>query len=457
MRAQWDYILALIMLALVLPELAHACSCSGPGPVRCNLLLKESSAIFVGRVVEVENQPNPNPKLGDTGQSRYIFAVSESFAGMSGGEAIVYSGRGGADCSYHFKKGEQYLVYAYKGSDQILHATTCSRTQPAAGAEILLRQLRAAKEHKPVASLYGVLQRAQQPYEGTWNGDYDRPVTNTKIRLRSKSGKVFTTKTDGSGAYAFYNLPEGIYQVSADLPQDLGIAQTILSDPPSPIDLPAQSCYEYDIEAMPRARIVGHLVAPDGTFIEGAVELFAQETYAPERQENGWWEYAKGEKGFQFLHVVPGNYILVFNNSEKPDADAPYPRTFYPGVTDFARAVPVHVAEIDREINADIHLSSGEETNEITVQLEWPGLYKSKKEDVLFLFFHSDSGDHPIARDSGDHAFSARILKRATYLVKGVAFCASRQQVETPSITIHGSDIFTEPLILRFPENACLH
>jgi hypothetical protein len=405
--------------------------------------------------VEVENPPNPDSKVGDTGQSRYTFAVSETFAGTSGGEAIVYSGRGGADCSYHFKKGEQYLVYAYQVSDQTLHATICSRTQPAGRAEILLRQLRAAKEHKPVASIYGLLQRTQQPYNGTWSADYDQPVPNTKIHLRLNSGKVFTTKTDGFGAYAFYDLPEGTYQVSADLPQNLGIAQTILSDAPPPITLPAQSCYQYDIDAMPQSRIIGHLFAPDGSLVDGGVELFTRESYEQEREKSGWWEYAEGEKGFHFLHVAPGDYILVFNNSDKADPGAPYPRTFYPGVTDFARAVPLHVSEDDREVKADIHLSGGEETNEIMVRLEWSGLYKGKKDDLLFLSFTSDSGDHPFAHDMGGQVFSARILKRATYNLKGVAFCSSQQHVETPAITIHGSDIFTAPLVLRFPENAC--
>src|SRR5882757_5334546 len=110
----------LIVAALIflLPGMARACSCSGPGPVPINLLLKESDAIFVGTVVEVENSPDPDPRAPETGQTRYTFAVSEEFAGTLSGEAVVYSGRGGADCSTHFKPGEQYLVYAYRASDK---------------------------------------------------------------------------------------------------------------------------------------------------------------------------------------------------------------------------------------------------------------------------------------------------------------------------------------------------
>jgi hypothetical protein len=405
-------------------------------------------------VIEVENPPNPDPKVGDTGQSRYTFAVSEAFAGASGGEVIVYSGRGGADCSYHFKKGEQYLVYAYQ-VDETLHASVCSRTQPARGAEVLLRQLRAAKEGKPVASLYGVLRRTQQPYTGTFNEDYDQPLPKTMIRLRSKAGKVFIAKSNDFGEYAFYSLPQDVYTLSADLPANLSVAQTILSKPPPPIRLPAQSCYQYDIEAMPQARITGHLIGPDGKFAEGSVELFSEEGFA-KQQQRGWWEYGKREEGFHFDHVAPGNYILVVNNSGRLDADSPYPRNFYPGVTDPARAARIHVTEDDHDINADIHLSGGEATSEIAVRLEWTGNYKPRKDDYVFLTIRSDASDSPYAYASDDGLYSAHLFTRATYTLQGVVHCGPDKSAKTDSLTIQGSQVFTGPIILRFPESACV-
>jgi hypothetical protein len=455
MRRNWRQIAGLAFLLVFHPGLAHACSCIGPGPQPCRLLLKESTAIFVGTVVEIENPPDPDPKASQAGQARYTFAVSERFAGTARGEVVVYSGRGGADCSYHFQKGEQYLVYAYNMDDQTLHASICSRTQPTMGAEVLLRQLRAAKEGKQVASLYGVLSRTQQPYESTFHQDYDRPMPGTTVRLRGKSGRVFATKTNDSGEYAFYSLPRDDYQVSADLPRNLIVAQTILSNPPAPINLPAQSCYQYDIEAMPRTRIIGHLVGPDGRFTEGSVELFSEEVVA-QQKKRGWWEYAKAAEGFRFDRVAPGNYILIFNNSNQIDPDAPYPRTFYPGVTDPARASLIHVTEDDRDIIADIHLSGGEETSEVTVRVEWTGVYKTGKDDTLYLNIQSDIGDSPSPSESGNGFFSVRLLKRATYTVRGSVYCASGKDAETGSVIIHGSDVFSAPIVLRLPENACV-
>jgi len=87
MLALQRQILALAVI-LALPGLARACSCSEPGPLPFNRLLKESDAIFVGTVVEAENPPNSDPTASKTGEARYTFAVSEEFAGSFHGEAV---------------------------------------------------------------------------------------------------------------------------------------------------------------------------------------------------------------------------------------------------------------------------------------------------------------------------------------------------------------------------------
>jgi hypothetical protein len=451
----------LIMAALIflLPGMARACSCSGPGTVPINLLLKESDAIFVGTVVEVENPPDPDPRAPETGQTRYTFAISEEFAGTLSGEAVVYSGRGSADCSAHFKPGEQYLVYAYRASDKTLHATICSRTQLAAGAQILLRQLRAAKEDKPVASLYGTLRRTQHPYDGTWSQEYEQPIANTGVHLRSKTGKVFTTTTDDSGGYAFYDLPQGVYEVSADLPNNLTVAQTILSDPPPPVALTPQSCYQHDIEALPQTSITGHLVGPDGSFASGAVELFAENIYAQQKEKRGWWEYAKGDKGFRFDRVAPGNYILVFNASGRIAPDTPYPRTFYPGVPDLARAAVIHVTGSDRQIDAIVHLSQPRDTRRLSVRLIWQGIKNTE-----FLMVHANGSEGATTADqiTPDH-YELTLLTGVKYEVYASQICGYRvtENSSTPAGELFSSKVVLDPdsqaseITLVFPSGPC--
>jgi hypothetical protein len=394
------------------------------------------------------------------GQARYTFSVAEEFAGALSGKAVVYSGRGGADCSAHFKPGEQYLVYAYRATDKTLHATICSRTQLAAGAEILLRQLRAAKENMPVASLYGTLRRTQPPNDGTWNQEYEQPMANTGVHLRSKTGKVFTTMTDDSGGYAFYDLPQGIYEVSADLPNNLTVAQRILSDPPRPITLPPQSCYQYDIEALPQTNIVGHLVAADGSFASGPVELFAESIYAQQEEKRGWWEYAEGDKGFRFNRVAPGNYILVFNASGRATPGIPYPRIFYPGVQDQARAAVIHVTESDRQIEANVHLPQPRDTRKLSVRLIWQGI-----KDTAFLMVHADASEGrgtTADQITPDH-YELTLLTGVKYEVYASQICGYRvtKNSSAPAGELFSSKVVLDPdsqaseITLVFPSGPC--
>lgn len=456
---RWQ-LLIVATLIFLLPGMARACSCSGPDPLPINLLLKESDAIFVGTVVEVENPPDPDPRGPETGQARYTFAVSEEFAGALSGKAVVYSGRGGADCSAHFKPDEQYLVYAYRASDKTLHATVCSRTQLAAGAEILLHQLRAAKENKPVASLYGTLRRSQQPYDATWNQEYEQPIANTGVHLRSKTGKVFTTTTDDSGGYAFYDLPQGIYEVSADLSNNLTVAQTILSDPPPPITLPPRSSYQHDIEALPQTSITGHLVGSDGSFASGPVELFAENIYAQQKEKGGWWEYAEGDKGFRFDRVTPGDYILVFNASGRITPDTPYPRTFYPGVPDLARATVIHVTESDRQIDANVRLSQPSDTRTLSIRLIWQGI---KNTDFLLVHANTSEGSGTTAVQITPDHYELTLLTRVKYEVYASQICGYRvtKNSSAPAGELFSSKVVLDPdsqtseITLIFPSGPC--
>jgi hypothetical protein len=87
---------------------ASACSCLvGPGPQGTCEDFKLRGPSFVDTVIDIENPPKEswrNPDQG--GLSRYRFRVDENIRGFDQKEVDVYSGRGFADCSYHFRIGE---------------------------------------------------------------------------------------------------------------------------------------------------------------------------------------------------------------------------------------------------------------------------------------------------------------------------------------------------------------
>jgi hypothetical protein len=450
MREFSRHLLALAFLALILPELARACTCSEPGPAPCRLL-QEASLVFLGTVVDIENPPNSDPKVEDRGLSRYHFRVDERFAGTRAEDLDIYSGRGGADCSYHFLSGQQYLVFAYKDDKGRLSTGICSRTQPAAQAQILLTTLRAIRDGQEVPSLFGVLWRTQSSYGSAELENYDAPLVNKVVRLKSQTNAEFSSVTDQTGAYAFYGLPAGNYQVSADL----GASHLKMGE--SSLALPAHACYPLNIFTVPATRIQGHVVAPDGHNIETGVELFLAGKYSSGRGE---WEYSKGDEGFQFNGIAPGDYVLVFNNGEHLDPDAPFPRTFYPAAPDLARAAPIHVTEGDEVINADIHLPNGRETRKLSVRLMWLGV---KKPDIVLVSASGSEGRAPFAQQISPEHYELTLLRGVRYEINASQDCGMRVSgnTATPIGAVHSSSVVLEPenpateVTLVFPAGPC--
>jgi hypothetical protein len=234
---------------------AMACSCGSlPSlPGNCHEW-KATGPSFVGTVIDIENPADERRGADQSGLSRYRFRVDENISGFEEKEVDVYSGRGGADCSYHFQMGQSYFVTPYKGTASWmalygsasgkLMATICTEIQPAASAGALLAELRARKRGSIIE---GVLRTKQQPY------DYNQEMPDVTVELRGKS-TMLSTQTDSDGVYRFTGISSGTYQLAAKLPPDF---PHLLSPPgealPS-ITITDQACYAKDIYALPVAR-----------------------------------------------------------------------------------------------------------------------------------------------------------------------------------------------------------
>lgn len=106
---------------------ARACTCDLP---LVNLTLKQqvmkaqkqSQAVFVGKVVQVVQ----NPEAYGVSVN---FLVERVWKGKLSREVTILTGQGGGDCGYRFEVGESYLVYA-SGSNESLSTNICHRTAP---------------------------------------------------------------------------------------------------------------------------------------------------------------------------------------------------------------------------------------------------------------------------------------------------------------------------------------
>ena len=160
----WLLRLAAVALLLGLPpalrtERVLACSCGGPPSIQESL--EEATAVFAGRVVDMEAW-----RTEDDYGIHVTFAVSRVWKGPAGAELVAYtSSLGAGDCGFPLELGEEYLVYAY---DEAFEIWLCTRTAPIWYAEDDLEEL--GERHAPVAGATGeveVVAPPQPPAVGT--------------------------------------------------------------------------------------------------------------------------------------------------------------------------------------------------------------------------------------------------------------------------------------------------
>jgi hypothetical protein len=224
-----------------------ACTCvTAPRTPNC-ADLKPIGLSFVGTVIGIENPPAERPGADQSGLSRYRFRIDENISGFDQKEVDIYSGRGGGDCSYHFRMGESYFVAPYKGTAALmaiygaepgkLMAGICTATQPISNATDLLKELRARK--RGGATVVGVLRTEPGP------DDFNHRIPDATVELRTAS-TTLSIKTDADGSYQFYGVPAGTYQFAVKVPADFQVAADKTAVLPS-ITIADQSCYAKDI------------------------------------------------------------------------------------------------------------------------------------------------------------------------------------------------------------------
>lgn len=141
--------LVLLMSGVVEVDKARACSCAMPGSPQEHLA--RASAVFSGRVKNVE-EASEGPFTSYTDPVEVVFEVKKVWKGGFSGdeEMIVTTARDGAMCGYGFVEGESYLVYA--NGEDILNVSLCGRTsvldQASADLEYL-NSLTPAEEGSP--------------------------------------------------------------------------------------------------------------------------------------------------------------------------------------------------------------------------------------------------------------------------------------------------------------------
>jgi len=471
-------ILAMFLILFFLPDGISACTCSKAPPGAC-AGLQSDDVVFIGTVVKIENvgpeagsEPSASDAASVTGSApasdatpvtRYHFKIDEKFAGPDVTEIDVFSGGDDSDCGYTFQKGSQYIVFTQQETEGRLFATICNGTRPSSDGRALIPQLRAMRNHQQIASVFGVLRRSDPPLLAPAD-DPDDPLPSIKLKLRSKYDR-FATSTGPDGVYTFYDVHAGEYHFSATLPARMELSERTLPGALPPFKIPNDACYEYNVDALPLGKIRGSVLGPDQKPLRVAsVELYRAEKFKD--TEPGLWGF-QGSKGeFEFDHVGPGDYVLVFNRLNREDPNSPYPRAFFPGVGNQSEMTIITLKDGEQLLKADIQVSGGYPTRSVRVQLKWRD---GRPPGEVTVMAKASKGENPAAQRIGEGIYDFTLLQSARYTIsgwedldpqrlsqrRGKETCAIPARIDADSVTIDGADTETSQITLTFPSITC--
>jgi hypothetical protein len=208
---------------------------------------------------------------------------------------------------------------------------------------------------------------------------------------------------------------------------------------------------EHGITALPKAGITGHVVNDSGTPLDlASVALYREELYGKQGSFPGWRELQEGSKPFVFDHIAPGRYILVFNEKDNRNPDAPFGRTFFGDVADVSKARRLVVSETDGVITADIHVRDGTATRRIRVKVVGQD---GKPYEDAFLSFIPDAG-FPVHQ--GDGVYTVNLLKGSAYRITARSFCLLKSGVPSKAkVSAQIEETSASELTLVMPGEPC--
>ena len=236
------------------------------------------------------------------------------------------------------------------------------------------------------------------------------------------------------------------------MPDALTLGDRITSNPPSPFELTRHSSFDYDLEALPTGQIRGHVVGPDGKPLTTAsVALYRAEGFAPGGA--GLFTSQVEGKPFDFLHLPPGDYLVVFTGTSP---DAPFPPTFYPDAPDSQAATAIHLSDGQQMSDVEIHVKGAIPTRNITVRLHWNGRTPSDYYPP-HVIVEASEGKPPHPFSPAPDTYALNLFLTARYTIHAQTFCRSgaKGAVDTPALTVDGADSSVSTVDLTFGKGQC--
>jgi hypothetical protein len=449
---------------LSLSSVALSCSCFSTGG--CPGLGGKAGPVFLGTVLAVTDLPRTDDDVFLSSRRARI-QVDESFGGLSPDvhEVDVLTGAGGGDCGIPFRAGDVYLIDAFVEKDGLVHAGICSATRKIDAAGVALRILRQQRDGQRVPTLTGQIAQHDRNFEGTLGTHAPKPQANALVRVKA-DGRVYETLADSEGLYAFYNLPSGRYEFAPELPAGTTLSWYIGSDRPlGPFEVNAGACHESNIEVFASGSIQGRILDSQNKLLPHAFVYIvpADRKVLPEERQL-YWESQGKEDFFKFVHIPPGQYLILVNPDDSRNPEFPYRRTFYPGVHDRASAAIITLRGGEQIKDADIRLEQQFAARHVTVRVTWADGRLIRD----FVFVEAKGTVNPAAMsdtsqpDMKASVVDLNVLPNEPYAVEGELTCRyADERSMGPGATLKSNKVYLGPgddrteLFLTIPATAC--
>lgn len=306
-----------------------ACSASLYSPPICEMFGK-SGAVFVGELINIKEIKQENV----SSNYEVTFQVQESFVGVAKNSKITIIQSGSTPEFYCFRKGENYLVYAY-GKDKkfSLDAGTRTRHINEVGEDLdFLRQLIKRKDGVKISG------KVNLQIKSSLENDTTQPFSGAIVKARKSGDKSasFQTHTDKNGMYEFNDLPADSYDIYIEFGEEnknFRDNYSVSTSGSSAITITNKGCSKQDFTIEPEGKISGKVIDADGHPVRNIeVEIISIFVINPDYFEGS--ESANTDSNGEFVsyNVPPGLYTISVNYSNPPEDISPFPPTFYPNV-----------------------------------------------------------------------------------------------------------------------------
>lgn len=460
MRLVWTIIVSVVSFSPV----AFSCSCVPSSG--CPGLEGNAGPVLLGTVLAVADLPSSGDDDFLTRRMARI-RVDESFAGVPPQvrEVDVLTGAGGGDCGIRFKAGEVYLIDAFVGEDGKFHAGICSSTRKIDEAGVALRILRQQRDGQHLPSLAGRIAQYDRNFDGPLGRHAPKSLPNTLVRVKAEDGRVYETRADADGLYAFFSLPPGRYRFAPDLPPGTTLSWYFGSDEPlMPFELRG-GCQEENIDVFAVGSIQGRVLDSSNNLLPHAfVYIIPAEEKVLREERQMYWESQGERRFFKFVHIPPGRYLIVVNPDDSRNPDFPYARTFYPGVHEREAASVITVRPGEEVKDADIRLDQQFGPRHLTVRITWADGRVIK--DLLSVeakgTVNPSAMSHATQPDMKMSVVDLSILPNEPYEVGAELICVYADERSVgPGTTLKSNRVFIGPredrteLSLTMPGTAC--